>query len=75
MKKTKRNSHTSIDKAHREVKGFRAMYSRLKQKVIGGFSESTLKNYGRCIAKIRVHFDCRLLNWKKGRSMVICSIF
>ncbi len=35
------------------------MYARLEQKVqLGGLSESTLKHYGRCIAKISVHFVC-----------------
>ena len=59
MKKTKRNSRTIIDKAKAEVKGFRSMYAKLEQKVqLGGLSESTLNNYGRCIAKISVHFDC-----------------
>ncbi len=59
MKKTKRNSRTIIDRAKAEVKGFHPMYARLEQKVqLGGLSESTLKNYGRCIAKISVHFGC-----------------
>jgi site-specific recombinase XerD len=59
MKKTKRVSRTIIDKAKAEVKGFRVMYAKLEQKVqLGGLSKSTLKNYGRCIAKISVHFNC-----------------
>jgi hypothetical protein len=35
-----------------EVEGFSTMYAKLEQKVVlGGISESTLTNYGRCIAK------------------------
>lgn len=53
----KRQSQTVIDKAKSEVKGFKAMYGRLEQKVVlGGLSDSTLTNYGRCIAKISLHF-------------------
>jgi hypothetical protein len=33
------------------------MYAQLQQKVeLGGLSASTLNNYGRCIAKIALHF-------------------
>jgi integrase len=46
-----------IDRAKDEVKGFTRVYSKLEQKVIlGGLSSSTLLNYGRCIAKISLHF-------------------
>jgi len=46
-----------IDSAKTEVKGFSAMYAKLEQKVIlGGLSQSTLTNYGRCIAKISLYF-------------------
>lgn len=59
MKKSKRTSQTIIEKAKLEVKGFRSMYAKLEQKVqLGGLSDSTLTNYGRCIAKISVHFQC-----------------
>ncbi len=59
MKKTRRKSQTIIDRAKAQVKGFRPMYAKLEQKVqLGGLSESTLHNYGRCIAKVSVHFDC-----------------
>lgn len=48
-----------IDLAKNEVTGFRSMYEKLEQKVIlGGMSNSTLVNYGRCIAKISLHFKC-----------------
>lgn len=46
-----------IDLAKSEITGFTSMYQRLEQKVIlGGLSNSTLLNYGRCIAKISLHF-------------------
>jgi site-specific recombinase XerD len=48
-----------IDRAKNEVTGFTAMFEKLEQKVIlGGLSNSTLLNYGRCIAKISLHFKC-----------------
>ena len=48
-----------IDTAKREVTDFRSMFKRLEQKVmLGGLSNSTLLNYGRCIAKISLHFKC-----------------
>jgi hypothetical protein len=34
------------------------MFAKLEQKVtFGGLSESTLTNYGRCIAQISLHFS------------------
>ena len=54
----KRKRGTIIDRAKVEVNGFTAMYARLEQKVVlGGLSSSTLHNYGRCIAKISLHFN------------------
>jgi site-specific recombinase XerD len=48
-----------IDTAKHEITDFRSMFERLEQKVIlGGLSNSTLLNYGRCIAKISLHFKC-----------------
>jgi len=48
-----------IDRAKNEVTGFSSMYEKLEQKVVlGGLSNSTLLNYGRCIAKISLHFKC-----------------
>ena len=48
-----------IDQAKGEVKDFTTMFARLEQKVLlGGLSNSTLLNYGRCIAKISLHFKC-----------------
>jgi len=47
-----------IDRASKEVSGFRRQFELLEQKVIlGGLSRSTLVNYGRCIAKIALHFN------------------
>jgi len=46
-----------INLAKSEVKGFAQMYQLLEQKVLlGGLSSSTLLNYGRCLAKISLHF-------------------
>lgn len=48
-----------IERAKREVTDFRPMFERLEQKVVlGGLSNSTLLNYGRCVAKISLHFKC-----------------
>ena len=52
-----------IDRAKNEVTRFTTMYERLEQKVIlGGLSNSTLLNYGRCIAKISLHFNCAAIH-------------
>jgi len=49
-----------IDRAKSEVTGFNEMYALLEQKVIlGGLSSSTLLNYGRCIARISLHFSLK----------------
>ena len=48
---------TVINAAKKTVQGFEQMYAQLQQKVeLGGLSASTLNNYGRCIAKIALHF-------------------
>ena len=55
----KKKKWTIIDRAKSEVNGFASMYARLEQKVVlGGLSSSTLTNYGRCIARISLHFYC-----------------
>lgn len=47
----------TIDRAKNEVKGFSPMFELLEQKVmLGGLAQSTLLNYGRCIAKISLHY-------------------
>jgi site-specific recombinase XerD len=46
-----------VERAKNQVTGFTKMYELLEQKVIlGGLSPSTLTNYGRCIARISLHF-------------------
>jgi site-specific recombinase XerD len=48
-----------IDRAKDEIIGFALIFEKLEQKVLlGGLSNSTLLNYGRCIAKISLHFQC-----------------
>lgn len=50
-------SSRTIDRAKNEVNGFSSMFARLEQKVLlGGLSNSTLLNYGRCIANISLYF-------------------
>ena len=47
------------ERAIAEIQGFEQMYKLLEQKVVlGGLSESTLANYGRCISRIALHFKC-----------------
>ncbi len=55
MEKVK--SSRIIDRAKVQISGFSDMFSKLEQNVLlGGLSDSTLLNYGRCIAKISLHF-------------------
>ena len=52
-----------ISLAKKEVIGFTPMFEKLEQKVIlGGLSTATLKNYGRPIAKISLHFMTPAIN-------------
>lgn len=47
-----------IQRARDQVSGFDQMWLKLEQSIIiGGHSPSTLINYGRCIAKIALHFN------------------
>lgn len=47
----------TIDRAKHEVKDFKEMFDLLEQKmVLGGMSPATLLNYGRCIARISLHY-------------------
>ena len=47
----------TIDRAKNEVTGFTAMFELLEQKIVlGGLSQATLLNYGRCIARISLHY-------------------
>ncbi len=61
----KKSNHSSsikspmIQRAKLHVDGFAALFAKLEQKIIlGSLSKSTLLNYGRCIAKISLHFKC-----------------
>jgi integrase/recombinase XerD len=57
MKKQSLISSPIITEAKALVVGFDELFDKLEQKVIlGGLSKSTLINYGRCIAKISLHF-------------------
>lgn len=48
---------TLIERAQLQVTGFDVLWHRLEQAIsLGGHSPSTLSNYGRCIAKIALHF-------------------
>ncbi len=48
---------TLIERAQLQVTGFDVLWQRLEQAItLGGHSPSTLSNYGRCIAKIALHF-------------------
>lgn len=52
-----------IRQAKAEVLGFSTMYGLMEQKVIlGGLSSSTLVNYGRCVARISLHFKMRAID-------------
>lgn len=47
-----------INRARNQVSEFDQMWRKLEQAIIiGGHSPSTLVNYGRCIAKIALHFN------------------
>jgi len=47
-----------IQRARHQVSGFNDLWIKLEQSIIvGGHSPSTLINYGRCIAKIALHFN------------------
>jgi site-specific recombinase XerD len=55
-----------IDQAKTQVTEFSVMFDKLEQNVLlGGLSQSTLLNYGRCIAKISLHFNCPAIELNK----------
>ena len=55
---SQRGGRTIIDRACREITGFKATYDKLyKNIVVSGKSTSTLNNYCRCIAKLAYHFN------------------
>lgn len=54
---------TLIERAKREVPGFRDHYAKFEeQTTIGGYSQSTIFNYSRAVAKISLHFKKSLLD-------------
>ena len=57
------SAKTLIEKAKREVPGFKEHYAKFEEQVtIGGYSSSTLFNYSRAVAKISLHFKKSLLD-------------
>ena len=55
--KLRKKSITVVERAMHEVRGFRKLYEELDDKVrLSGQSESTLKNYGRKLAQLSLHF-------------------
>ena len=61
---TKPNSaKTLIERAKREVPDFKEHYAKFEEQVtIGGYSDSTLFNYSRAVAKVSLHFNKSLLD-------------
>lgn len=56
------SAKTIVEKAKREVPGFREHFAKFEEQVtIGGYSTSTLFNYSRAVAKISLHFKKSLL--------------
>lgn len=52
-----------IDRAKKTVPGFEELYGKLQRSVeITGRSQSTLTNYGRCLATMGLHFNCSPLD-------------
>ena len=57
------SAKTLIEKAKREVPGFKNHFAKFEeQMVIGGYSTSTLYNYSRAVAKISLYFKKSLLD-------------
>jgi len=57
------SAKTLVEKAKREVPGFREHFAKFEQQVtIDGYSGSTLFNYSRAVAKISLHFKKSLLD-------------
>src|SRR5690554_1132800 len=57
------SAKTLIERAKNEVPFFREHYSKLEEQMtIGGYSQSTLFNYSRAVAKVSLHFKKSLLD-------------
>lgn len=62
LNKRPNSAKTIVEKAKREVPGFREHFAKFEEQVtIGGYSASTLFNYSRAVAKISLHFKKSLL--------------
>lgn len=62
LNKKPNSAKTIVEKAKREVPGFREHFAKFEEQVtIGGYSASTLFNYSRAVAKISLHFKKSLL--------------
>ena len=56
------SAKTLIEKARREVPGFKEHFAKFEEQVvIGGYSVSTLYNYSRAVAKVSLYFKKSLL--------------
>ena len=52
-----KTAKTLIERAKREVPGFIEHYSKFEEQMtIGGYSQSTLFNYSRAVAKVSLYF-------------------
>ena len=57
------SAKTIVERAKREVPGFREHYTKFEQQtVIGDYSPSTIFNYSRALAKISLHFKKSILD-------------
>lgn len=57
-----KKSKTLLERAQETVPGFSTQYKKLRRSVeLAGRSQSTLTNYGRCLAHMGLHFKCDLL--------------
>ncbi|WP_107038935.1 phage integrase N-terminal SAM-like domain-containing protein [Brumimicrobium mesophilum] len=57
------SAKTLIERAKNEVPFFREHYSKFEEQMtIGGYSQSTLFNYSRAVAKVSLHFKKSLLD-------------
>ena len=58
-----KSAKTLIERAKQEVPGFIAHYAKFEEQMtIGGYSQSTLFNYSRAVAKVSLYFKKSLLD-------------
>ena len=61
-----KKSTTLIERACSSLPEFSELYSKLKRHIaITGKSQSTLTNYGHCLARMALHFHCSPLDLDK----------